>query len=121
MRRFALEVHCIPRRFCDAKDIYSLRAAELLGPSLRILWKRDAMSVVWKSTCGSCGERHTFHFRDAELLPQNQAYEYNCPRTAEVLLYADNDCEWPQVDAVKPADAVDLRIRLAANEECPVK
>jgi hypothetical protein len=79
------------------------------------------MSAVWKSTCGSCGERHTFYFRDAEILPQNQVYEYHCPKTAEVTLYADNDCEWPKVDALKPADAVDLRIRSAICEKSPVE
>ena len=45
------------------------------------------MSAVWKSTCVACGERHTFHFRDAQVLPQQQAYEYTCPRTHELTLY----------------------------------
>ncbi|QDU29063.1 hypothetical protein ETAA8_41700 [Anatilimnocola aggregata] len=69
------------------------------------------MSAVWKSTCSCCGERHTFHFRDADVLPRDQAYEFVCPTTTELTLYADDDCEWPHVNAARPEDAVDVRFR----------
>jgi hypothetical protein len=70
-----------------------------------------ASGAIWKSTCGSCGKRHTFYFRDAEILPQDQAFEYECPKTGETALYTAADCEWSHVDAAKPADAVHLRMR----------
>jgi hypothetical protein len=106
------------RTICDAKGVYSLHAAEYLGPSLRILSKRDLMSAVWKSTCSKCGERHTFYFRDADVLPQNKSFEYECPKTAGTVLYVAADCEWAQLEAVKPPDAVHLRIP-ATQEDKP--